>query len=163
VLPFLEKEWKALIPNEPFAYSFLDEDFQSNYTADARTSRIVNSFTIISILISCLGLFGLATFAAQQRIKEIGVRKVLGASIGSIVGLLSGDFIKLVIVSIVIATPLTWYVMDKWLQDFAYRISIQWWMFVLAGALAVIIAMITVSSQAVKAAIANPVKSLKSE
>ncbi len=163
VLPFLESKWKALIPDEPFSYSFLNEDFQRNYAADARTARIVNSFTIISILISCLGLFGLATFAAQQRIKEIGVRKVLGASIGSIVGLLSGDFIKLVIVSIVIATPLTWYVMDQWLQDFAYKISVQWWMFVLAGALAVIIAMITVSSQAVKAAVTNPVKSLKAE
>jgi len=162
-LPFLEKKWKSLVPDEPFSYSFLNEDFQRNYTADARTARIVNSFTIISILISCLGLFGLATFAAQQRIKEIGVRKVLGASIGSIVGLLSGDFIKLVIVSIVIATPLTWYVMDKWLQDFAYKINIQWWMFALAGALAVVIAMITVSSQAIKAAVTNPVKSLKSE
>ncbi|KAA0989604.1 ABC transporter permease [Dyadobacter aurulentus] len=163
VLPFIETKWKALNPDEPFTFSFLNEDFQRNYTADARTSRIVNSFTVISILISCLGLFGLAAFAAQQRIKEIGVRKVLGASIGSIVGLLSGDFIMLVCISILIATPLTWYVMDKWLQDFAYKISIQWWMFALAGALSVIIAMITVSTQAIKAAMTNPVKSLKSE
>jgi len=163
VLPFIEAKWKLMVPDEPFSYSFLNEDFQSNYKADARTSRIVNSFTLISIFISCLGLFGLATFSAQQRIKEIGVRKVLGASIGSIVGLLSGDFIKLVLISIVIATPLTWYAMNKWLQDFAYKISIQWWMFVLAGMLAVIIAMITVSSQAIKAALTNPVKSLKSE
>jgi putative ABC transport system permease protein len=162
-LPFLEAKWKSMIPDEPFSYSFLDEDFQRNYTAEARTSRIVNSFTVISILISCLGLFGLAAFAAQQRIKEIGVRKVLGASVGSIVKLLSGDFIKLVIVSIVLATPLTWYLMNRWLADFAYKISIQWWMFVLAGGLAVVIAMITVSSQAIKAAITNPVKSLKSE
>ncbi|TLV01005.1 ABC transporter permease [Dyadobacter luticola] len=163
VLPFIESKWKSLIPDEPFTYSFLDEDFQRNYASDARTSRIVNSFTVISILISCLGLFGLAAFAAQQRIKEIGVRKVLGASVGSIVTLLSGDFVKLVIISIVIATPLTWYVMDQWLQDFAYKISIQWWMFVLAGLLAVIIALLTVSTQAVKAAVTNPVKSLKSE
>ena len=163
VLPFLETKWKSMVPDEPFSYSFLNEDFQKNYAADARTARIVNSFTVISILISCLGLFGLATFAAQQRIKEIGVRKVLGASVGSIVGLLSGDFIKLVGVSIVIATPITWYVMNKWLQDFAYKISIQWWMFAAAGALAIVIAMVTVSSQAVKAAITNPVKSLKTE
>ena len=163
VMPFIESKWKALVPGEPFSYTFLDQDFQSNYAADARTARIVNSFTIISILISCLGLFGLAAFAAQQRIKEIGVRKVLGASIGSIVGLLSGDFIKLVLISMLIATPLTWYVMNQWLQDFAYKISIQWWMFVVAGALAVIIAMITVSTQAIKAALTNPVKSLKSE
>ncbi|TLU91697.1 ABC transporter permease [Dyadobacter sediminis] len=163
VLPFIESKWKSLVPDEPFTYSFLDQDFQNNYAADARTSRIVNSFTLISIVISCLGLFGLAAFAAQQRIKEIGVRKVLGASVTSIVALLSGDFIKLVIVSIVIATPLTWYVMNKWLQGFAYKISIQWWMFVLAGALAVCIAIITVSTQAIKAAVTNPVKSLKSE
>ena len=163
VIPFLESKWKTMVPDEPFSYSFLNEDFQRNYSADARTSRIVNTFTVISILISCLGLFGLATFAAQQRIKEIGVRKVLGASIGSIVTLLSGDFIKLVVISIVIATPLTWYLMNKWLQDFAYKISIQWWMFALAGALAIIIALFTVSSQAIKAAITNPVKSLKSE
>ena len=163
VLPFMESKWKSLVPGEPFSYTFLDQDFQGNYTADTRTARIVNSFTIISILISCLGLFGLAAFAAQQRIKEIGVRKVLGASTGSIVGLLSGDFIKLVVVSMVISTPLTWYIMNQWLQDFAYKISMQWWMFVSAGGLAVIIAMLTVSTQAIKAALTNPVKSLKSE
>ncbi|MHA4742382.1 ABC transporter permease [Dyadobacter sp. MSC1_007] len=163
VIPFLESKWKELVPDEPFAYSFLDEDFQSNYKADARTSRMVNSFTVISILISCLGLFGLATFAAQQRIKEIGVRKVLGASVASIVTLLSGDFVKLIIISFVIATPLTWYLMDQWLQDFAYKIDIQWWMFAGAGALAITIALITVSTQAIKAAFTNPVKSLKSE
>lgn len=163
VLPFIEAKWKTLVPDEPFSYTFLNEDFQTSYSADARTARIVNAFTVISILISCLGLFGLAAFAAQQRIKEIGVRKVLGASVGSIVTLLSGDFMKLVLVSLIIATPLTWYVMSKWLQDFAYSISIEWWMFVLAGVLAVVIALITVSSQAIKAALSNPVKSLKSE
>jgi len=163
VLPFMEATWKELVPDEPFSYSFLNDDFQSNYSADARTSRIVNSFTIISILISCLGLFGLAAFAAQQRIKEIGVRKVLGASVPSIVALLSGDFMKLVLVSLVIATPLTWYVMSKWLQDFAYSISMEWWMFAIAGALAIVIALLTVSSQAIKAALTNPVRSLKSQ
>jgi putative ABC transport system permease protein len=144
-------------------YSFIDEDFQRNYASDARTGRIVNAFTIISICISCLGLFGLAAFAAQQRIKEIGVRKVLGASVASIVTLLSGDFIKLILISIVIATPVTWYFMDKWLEDFAYRIDIKWWMFVVAGLMSIIIALLTVSTQAIKAAITNPVKSLRSE
>lgn len=163
VLPFIESKWKALVPDEPFSYSFLDEDFQRNYDADARTSRIVNTFTFISIMISCLGLFGLAAFAAQQRIKEIGVRKVLGASVTSIVGLLSGDFVKLVVISLVIATPLTWYVMNRWLADFAYKIQMEWWMFAGAGALSVLIALITVSTQAIKAAVTNPVKSLKAE
>jgi putative ABC transport system permease protein len=163
VLPFLEAKWKTLVPDEPFTYSFVNEDFQRNYASDARTGRIVNSFTIISICISCLGLFGLATFAAQQRIKEIGVRKVLGASVVSIVTLLSGDFIKLILLSIVIATPVTWYFMDKWLEDFAYRIDIKWWMFVIAGLMSIIIALLTVSTQAIKAAITNPVKSLRSE
>lgn len=163
VLPFVESKWKELVPDEPFSFSFVNEDFQRNYAADARTGRIVNSFTIISILISCLGLFGLAAFAAQQRIKEIGVRKVLGASVTSIVALLSGDFIKLILVSIVIATPLTWYLMDKWLEDFAYRIDIKWWMFLVAGIMSIVIALLTVSTQAIKAAITNPVKSLKSE
>ncbi len=163
VLPFIESKWKSLVPGEPFAYTFFDEDFQKNYAADARTSRLVNAFTIISILISCLGLFGLAAFAAQQRIKEIGVRKVLGASVTSIVRLLSGDFVKLVVVSIVIATPLTWYLMSRWLNDFAYKISLQWWMFASAGILAVAIAILTVSTHAIRAAMTNPVKSLKTE
>ncbi|WP_247233089.1 ABC transporter permease [Telluribacter sp. SYSU D00476] len=162
-LSALESKWNALMPGEPFTYSFLDEDFQRNYAADARTARIVNSFTLISILISCLGLFGLAAFAAQQRTKEIGVRKVLGADILSIVSLLSGDFIKLVLIALVLATPLTWYIMEQWLQDFAYKISIQWWMFVLAGTLAVLIALLTVISQSIRAALMNPVKSLRAE
>jgi putative ABC transport system permease protein len=163
VLPFIEAKWKSLVPDEPFSYSFLHEDFQKNYDADARTARIVNVFTIISILISCLGLFGLTAFEAQQRIKEIGVRKVLGASVVSIVALLSKDFLKLVVVAIVLATPLTWYLMDQWLQDFAYKIAIEWWVFVLAGVVAVGIALLTVSFQSIKAALMNPVKSLRSE
>jgi putative ABC transport system permease protein len=163
ILPFIQAKWKSAVPDEPFSYSFINDDFQKNYVADARTSRIVNVFTVISIVISCMGLFGLATFAAQQRIKEIGVRKVLGASISSIVGLLSGDFMELIAVAIVIATPVTWFAMNRWLQGFAYKITIEWWMFMAAGVIAVTIAMITVSSQAIKAAITNPVKSLKSE
>ena len=163
VLPFIESKWKTLVPDEPFAYSLLKEDFQKNYAADARTARIVNVFTIISILISCLGLFGLTAFEAQQRVKEIGVRKVLGASVASIVALLSKDFVKLVVAAIVIATPLTWYLMNEWLQDFAYKIDIEWWVFALAGGLAVGIALLTVSFQSVKAALMNPVESLRSE
>ncbi|WP_428657554.1 ABC transporter permease [Runella sp.] len=163
LIPFMEQKWKKLLPDEPFEYSFMDEDFQRNYQADVRTSRIVSYFTFFAILISCLGLFGLAAFAAQQRTKEIGVRKVLGASVGSIVGLLSKDFLVLVIIAIVIASPIAWYAMTQWLQGFAYKIDIEWWMFVVAGLLAVGIALLTVSFQAIKAALINPVKSLRSE
>lgn len=163
VLRFLEQTWKTLRLDEPFTYSFLSEDFQRNYNADVRTSRIVNYFTLITILISCLGLFGLATFTAEQRTKEIGVRKVLGASVGSIVTLLSKDFLKLVLIAIVIASPLAWYAMQQWLQGFAYKIDIEWWVFAMAGTLAVGIALLTVSFQSVKAALMNPVKSLRSE
>ncbi|HLL95717.1 MAG TPA: ABC transporter permease [Spirosoma sp.] len=163
VLGYLEQKWKALRPNEPFEYTFLNEDFQKNYQAEARTSRIVRTFTIISILISCLGLFGLAAFAAQQRTKEIGVRKVLGASVSNIVVLLSADFLKLVLIAIVIASPIAWYAMHRWLQDFEYRIDIPWWVFVVAGVLSILIAFLTISFQSIKAALVNPVKSLRSE
>lgn len=163
VLGFLEQKWKALRPDEPFEYTFLNEDFQKNYQAEARTSRIVRTFTIISILISCLGLFGLATFAAQQRTKEIGVRKVLGASVASIVLLLTKDFLKLVFIAILIASPIAWYAMHQWLQIFEYRIDIPWWVFVVAGALALLLAFITVSFQSIKSALINPVKSLRTE
>jgi putative ABC transport system permease protein len=163
ILAFLEQKWKSVRPDEPFEYTFLNEDFQKNYQAEARTARIVRTFTIISILISCLGLFGLATFAAQQRTKEIGVRKVLGASVGSIVLLLSRDFLKLVLIAIIIASPLAWFAMNRWLQDFQYRIDIPWWVFVVAGVLAILIAFITISFQSIKAALMNPVKSLRAE
>ncbi|WP_234736847.1 ABC transporter permease [Tellurirhabdus bombi] len=163
VLSFMEQKWKTLRSDEPFEYTFLNEDFQKNYQAETRTSRIVQTFTIISILISCLGLFGLAAFAAQQRTKEIGVRKVLGASIANIVLLLSKDFLKLVLIAIVIASPLAWYAMNNWLQAFAYRTEIPWWIFVLTASLAVLIAFVTVSFQSIKAAMMNPVKSLKTE
>ncbi|GAB3944087.1 ABC transporter permease [Spirosoma harenae] len=163
VLSFLEQKWKVLRPDEPFQYSFLNEDFQKNYEVEARTSRIVSYFTAISILISCLGLFGLAAFAAQQRTKEIGVRKVLGASVTNIVLLLSKDFLTLVIIAILIASPIAWYAMDKWLQNFAYKIAVPWWVFAVAGLLALAIAFITVSFQSIKAALMNPVKSLRSE
>ena len=163
VLKSLRTSWSKLNPNEPFEYSFLDEDFQKNYEAENRLASIVGYFTIIAILISCLGLFGLATFSAEQRTKEIGVRKVLGASVTGIVALLSKDFLKLVAISIVVASPIAWWVMHKWLQDFAYRINIGWMVFVITTVLALAIALITISFQAIKAAVANPVKSLRTE
>jgi len=155
--------WHKLNPTEPFEYSFIDQDFQRNYEAETRLSAIVGYFTLIAILISCLGLFGLATFSAEQRTKEIGVRKVLGASVTSIVALLSKDFLKLVGIAILIASPLAWFVMNKWLQDFAYRVNISWAVFVITTLVALFIALFTISFQAIRAAIANPVKSLRTE
>jgi putative ABC transport system permease protein len=162
-LKSMETAWHKLNPNEPFEYSFLDQDFQKNYEADTRLSNIVKDFTIIAILISCLGLFGLATFSAEQRTKEIGIRKVLGASVYGLVGLLSREFLMLVVIAIVIASPLSWWAMHKWLQDFAYRVDIPWWVFVVAALIAILIAMITISTQAIKAALTNPVKNLRTE
>jgi putative ABC transport system permease protein len=155
--------WKKDMPAVPFEYTFLDSEVQKQYESEIVLSQIINSFTLVAILISCLGLFGLAAFSAEQRNKEIGIRKVLGASVSGIVSLLSIDFLKLVIISFIIATPIAWYGMGKWLQAFAYRIPLSWWMFALAGTVAVIIALVTVSSQAIKAALMNPVRSLKSE
>ena len=155
--------WHKLNATEPFDYSFLDKDFQKNYDAENRLAAIVSDFTIIAILISCLGLFGLATFSAEQRIKEIGVRKVLGASVTGIVTLLSKDFLKLVGIAIVIASPVAWFLMNKWLQSFAYRTPISWWVFVITAFIALFIALVTISFQAIKAAVANPVKSLRTE
>ncbi|HLL43836.1 MAG TPA: FtsX-like permease family protein, partial [Segetibacter sp.] len=163
LLQSIEKSWHNLNPNEPFEYSFLDEDFQKNYEAENRLFSIVKHFTLIAILISCLGLFGLATFSAEQRTKEIGVRKVLGASVASIVTLLSKEFLQLVAISIVIASPIAWYAMSKWLQDFAYRTNINWTVFVITAIVALLIALITISIQAIKAAFSNPVKSLRTE
>ncbi len=158
-----EKAWKSVFKKTPFQYHFLDQEYEELYKTEQRTAGILNIFSIITILISCLGLFGLAVFMAEQRTKEIGIRKVLGASITNIVALLSLDFLKLVVVAFVIATPFAWFFMQQWLQDFAYKINISWWIFALAGLLACFIAMATVSFQAVKAALANPVKSLRSE
>ncbi|HPE78113.1 MAG TPA: ABC transporter permease [Draconibacterium sp.] len=163
VLPFLETKWKSLVPDEPFSYTFLDEDFEQNYIADTQTYHIVNSFTIISILISCLGLFGLATFATQQRTKEIGVRKINGAKVSEILGMLNRDFVKWVVIAFVIATPIAWYIMHKWLENFAYKTELSWWIFALAGLLALGIALLTVSFQSWKAATRNPVEALRYE
>ena len=163
VIEALEKNWKNLSPDQPFNYRFLDDAFARMYEAEQRVGTIAGIFGLLSILVSCLGLFGLAAFTTEQRTKEIGIRKVLGASVTGITSLLAKDFMKLVVLAIVIATPLAWYFMKKWLSDFAYRIDIQWWMFLVAGAVAVAIAFLTVSFQSVKAALANPVKSLRSE
>jgi putative ABC transport system permease protein len=158
----IEKLWKAQTDN-PFVYSFLDERFNSMYQAEQRIGRLFGIFAGLAIFISCLGLFGLAAFATHQRTKEIGVRKVLGASISSIVALLLTNFIKLILIAILIASPIAGYVMSQWLHDFAYRIDLSWWIFALAGVLAISIAVFTVSYQTIKAALVNPVKSLKTE
>jgi putative ABC transport system permease protein len=160
-LSAIETAWRQVNPNEAFDPSFLDDDFQKNYQAEYRLTAIIRYFTLIAILISCLGLFGLTSFSAEQRTKEIGIRKVLGASVAGITGLLARDFLKLVLIAIVIASPIAYYVMQKWLSDFAYRIDLQWWMFAGAGAVAVLIAFLTVGFQSVKAALANPVNALK--
>jgi len=163
MLKKMEAIWHKDLPEVPFEYSFLDTEVQKQYETEITLSQIINSFTMVAIVISCLGLFGLAAFSAEQRSKEIGIRKVLGASVSGIVGLLSKDFLKLVMVALVIATPIAWWGMSKWLQAFVYRINISWWMFALAGLLAILIALFTVSFQAIKAALMNPVKSLRSE
>lgn len=150
-------------PEYPFNYEFVDQQYAKKFNNEQRTGELVGLFTLLTIFISCLGLFGLASYMAENRIKEIGIRKVLGASVRSITTLLSKDFLKLVLISIVLAIPVSWYFMSKWLEDFAYRITISWWTFALAGVLALTIALLTVSYQAVKAAIKNPVKSLRTE
>ncbi|MES1215877.1 MAG: FtsX-like permease family protein [Bacteroidota bacterium] len=159
----MERTWKKYFPETPFEYTFLDDNFDKLYQSEQRQATIFTSFACIAIFIACLGLFGLSAFAISQRVKEIGVRKVLGANTSTIVGLLSKDFLKLVAVAAIIAFPIAWYAMNSWLKDFAYRISIQWWVFIVAGLVAGLIAFVTVSFQAIKAALANPVKSLRSE
>jgi putative ABC transport system permease protein len=155
--------WQKDLPSTPFDYIFLDDKVQHQYQAEITMSNIINAFTMMAIVISCLGLFGLAAFSAEKRIKEISIRKVLGATNNGIVGLLSGDFVKLVGIAFVIATPIAWWAMHRWLESFVYKVEIQWWMFVLAGILAMAIALLTVVFQAIKAAVANPVKGLRSE
>jgi len=163
LLEKIEAKWQKDVPGVPFEYNFLDEQVQKQYESDISMSRIINVFTLVAVCISCLGLLGLAAFSAEQRNKEIGIRKVLGASVSGIVQLLSKDFLRLVIIALFIATPISWWAMTKWLQGFAYRIPISWWMFAIAGIITLIIALLTVSSQAIRAALMNPVKSLRSE
>ena len=141
----------------------MDQDFDAIYRTEQRTGKIIAGFASLAIVIACLGLFGLAAYAAEQRNKEISIRKVLGATVVNIVSLLSKNFMKLVVIALFIATPLAWLIMQKWLQDFAYRINIHWWILAIAGFLALLIAFITISFQSIKAANVNPVKSLRSE
>lgn len=159
----LNKIWDKLVPAYPFQYSFVGDDLAKQYLNEKRLGTLFGAFAVLSIFIACMGLFGLSILISRQRTKEIGIRKVLGASIGNITALLSKDFLQLVFVALIIATPVAWYLMSKWLQDFAYRISIEWWMFVAAGLCAVVIALFTISFQSVKAALMNPVRSLRTE
>lgn len=163
LLAVAKKQWEALVADTPFVYSFMDERFQQTYLTEQKTGLMLEIFSILTIFVACLGLLGLAMYSTEQRRKEIGIRKVLGASAAGIMGLLAKDFLKLVVVSIVIASPIAWYFMQRWLSDFAYRIEMKGWMFVLAGATAVLVAFLTVGFQSAKAALADPVKSLKSE
>ncbi|MEP6952076.1 MAG: ABC transporter permease [Ginsengibacter sp.] len=162
-LAYLNKVYAQFDKTDPVEYNFLDQNFAKQYESEVKQGRIAFIFSILAILIACLGLFGLATFTAQQRTKEIGIRKVLGASVTNIVQMLSADFIKLVLIATMIAIPIGWITMNNWLQDFAYRINMDWWIFAVAGISALLIALITVSFQAIKAAVANPVESLRTE
>ncbi|EAQ49804.1 ABC transporter permease [Leeuwenhoekiella blandensis] len=162
-LNFVEDSWKQFLPNTRFEYYFLDEFFDRQYRSEQRFNNLFLSFAVLAIFISCLGLLGLASYSTKQRRREIGIRKIVGASVPGIVNLLSKEFIKLVGIAFLIAVPVAWFGMHKWLQDFAYRIELSWWIFALAGLLAIGIAMLTVSFQAIKAAIANPVKAIRTE
>jgi len=162
-IAFIKSKWDGLYPNYPFEYQFLDDHFNEVYKADNQVSKIVGILAGLAIFISCLGLFGLASHSAEKRVKEIGVRKVLGASVQRIVLLLSGNFLKLVLIANIIAWPLAWYAMHKWLSGFAYRIDVTWITFVIVAVVSVLIALITISFQSIKAAVASPVKSLRSE
>ena len=159
----LEKIYKALNPKFPFTYKFSDLEFERLYKSEQVISRLVNYFAFLAIFISCLGLFGLATFTAEQRIKEIGVRKVLGATIPNIFSLMSTNFLRPVVIAMFIAFPVAWYMMNNWLQDFAYKIDIEWWMFAIAGLLTIVIALLTISYQSIRSAVSNPIKSLRTE
>ncbi|CAN5695819.1 ABC transporter permease [soil metagenome] len=162
-IAFMKSKWTALAPDRPFEYNFLDEDYLKQYQSEIRFGSVLNIFTLIAILLATAGLIGLSAFAVLQRTKEIGIRKILGASIGNITLLLSKDFIKLICISILIASPLAWMACNKWLEDFAFRITISWWFFGIAAAFALLAAFLTVSTQTLRAAISNPVKSLRSE
>ena len=159
----IENKYKAMASGMPFNYRFLDDSFDNMYRQEQRVGKVALTFSFLAIIIACLGLFGLATYIAEQRTKEIGIRKVLGASVSNVVTMLSTDFIKLVLISFVIASPIAWWFMNQWLQDFAFRIDLSWWIFALTGITALLIALITLSFQAIKAAISNPVKSLRTE
>jgi putative ABC transport system permease protein len=162
-ISFVERKWKQLVPYMPFEYKFLDEDFTTLYKSELQLGEVMNLCAAIAMILACAGLFGLSSYVVQRRVKEIGIRKILGASLLNIIGIISENFIKLVLIAIVIGSNVAYFMMKHWLQDFAYRIEIRWWIFAVAGALSIGIALVTVSFQAVKAAIANPVDSLRSE
>jgi putative ABC transport system permease protein len=163
LIPQLEKIWKERVPNRPFEYHFMDDDYDHLYVAEQRTADVFTLFAGVAILLACLGLFGLAAFTSLQRTKEIGIRKVLGAGLSNIVMLVSAQFLKLVAIAFIIAVPLGWLAANRWLQDFAYRINISWWIFPAAGITVLFIALMTVGYHALKTALVNPVKSLKTE
>jgi putative ABC transport system permease protein len=163
LLKSMKKQWESFNTDEPFTYSFLDDLYNKTYAAEQKTSTILDIFAILTVIVACLGLFGLVTYAAEQRVKEIGIRKVLGASVTQITGMLSADFLKLVFFACMIAFPVSWWLADKWLQSFAYRVTMHWWVFAAAALIALIIALVTLSFQAIKAALANPVKNLRTE
>src|SRR4029078_5835535 len=162
-ISYLESSWKALVPHRPFEFHFLDDDYNKLYSSEIRLGTIMNLFAGIAIVLACLGLFGLSAYTVQQRFKEIGIRKVLGASVSNIAVTLSRDFILLTCIAIIIAVPVAWWASAKWLQGFSYRTSVTWNVFVIAALATILLAIITVSFQAIKAAIANPVKSLRTE
>lgn len=163
VISTIEKTWKVLAPGQPFQYSFLDEDFANLYTTEQRLGKTFAVFAGLAIMIACLGLFALTAFTAEQRTKEIGIRKVLGASVSGIVVLLSKEFGKLIIIAFVLATPAAWWAITKWLEDYQYKVEIGWGIFAVAGIIVLVIAFATMSFQSIKAAISNPVKSLRNE
>jgi ABC-type antimicrobial peptide transport system permease subunit len=159
----IQKVWEQTFPNFVYEYRFLDDKIESFYKQEEQLAQLYKLFAAIAIFLSCLGLYGLASFMAAQRIKEVGIRKVLGATTGNIIYLFSREFILLIAIAFAVATPVSWYYMHQWLQDYAYRIHISWWLFAAGGLVAIIIALMTISFQAIKAAVANPVKSLRTE
>jgi putative ABC transport system permease protein len=159
----IERTWHKFVPEKPFHYTFLDQTLAAQYKAEQTVQRVFTVFSILAIFIACIGLLGLAAYATQQRIREISIRKVLGASAGNIIGMLSKDFLKLVTLSAIVAFPLAWIAMHSWLQSFAYRVGLSWWIFVLAWLISLVITMLTISFQAIRAAHANPVHTLRSE
>jgi len=162
-LASVEKVWKKYLPEFPYQFTFLNDNYNKLYQSEQRQEVLFTTFSFIAIMIACLGLFGLSAFEITQRVKEIGIRKILGAKVSSIVALLSKDFLKLVLIATIIAFPIAWYAISQWLQGFAYRVTIQWWVFLTAAVLAAVVALATISFQAIKAAMANPVDSLRSE
>ena len=163
LLAAMRNKWDAFNAGEPFTYAFMDELYNKTYAAEQKTGTILNIFTLLTVFVACLGLFGLATYTAEQRTKEIGIRKVLGATVAEVTGMLSKEFIKLVLIASLVAFPVAWWAMNEWLQSFAYRINISWWVLLVAGLAALSIALLTVSFQAIKAALMNPAKSLRTE